>query len=269
MNKFQLEPSHEFEKESGPGQKSNALKQKSNRRIVSKVTKLTLKPKPKIITTKNPSKTSQITTKKYAGIKPVTIKSRSTLISHESTYCIKNIPRKTPTKKQRQNAENASHQQSYNSFAKQSSDQPTKSNPKPQHREMKIDSIWNAPKQTQILQEITSAVVNQSISSVKDPTVQNRSNSVDASVLNGHRNSNENSTKCKLKETIASAKTKEEKGPVSREEIKRRLSDLRKNSLKIIENNVQKAKRCSSIVTTNKVQGIRKTAKPGKKINFG
>lgn len=271
MNAFQLEPSHEFEKESGPGRKqSNAIKQKSNRRIVSKVTKLTLKPKPKLITSKNPSKTSQITTKKYAGIKPVTIKSRSTLISHESTYCIKNIPRKTPTTKQRQNAENASHQQRNNSFAKHTSDQPTNSNPKPQNKVMKIDSIWNSPKQTQILQEITSAVVNQSsVSSVKDPIVPNRSDSVDESVLNGHRNSNENSTRCKLKETIASAKAKEEKGPVSREEIKRRLSVLRKNSLKIVENNVRKAKRCSSIVTTNKEQVIRKTAEPGKEINFG
>lgn len=263
MNKFQLEPSIGMEKE------SNAVKQKSNRRIASKVTKLTLKPKPKLITMKNPTKTTQITAKKYAGNKPITIKSRSTLISHESTYSIKNIPRKTPTKTQRQNAENASQKPRNNSIPKQSVDESTKSNlKKQQHSEIKSDSdIWNTPMKTQILQEITSAIVNKSMSSVKDPIAQNRSTLVDASISNGHRKSNENSTKCKLKETIALAKTKEVKGPVSREEIKRRLSALQKNSLKIVGNNVQKAKRCS-IVTTSKLEVIRKTAQPGKKNQF-
>lgn len=267
MNKFLLEPSIGMEKESGFVQKSNPGKQKPNRRIVSKVTKLTLKPKSKLINTKNPSKTTQITTKKYACIKPVTIKSRSTLISHESTYCIKNIPRKTSTKNHRQNAENASQQQRSHSIVKQS----TKSNPKQQqqqpHSDIKSDCIWNMPIKTQILQEITSAVVNQSLTTVKDPIIQDMSDSADARVSNGHRNSKENSTKFKLKETIALPMAKGEKGPVSREEINRRLSALQKNSLKIVENNVQKAKRFC-IVTTSKMEVKPKTEKPGKECNF-
>lgn len=270
MNKIQLEPTIQMGKEFGLGQKPNAVQQKSNRGVVSKVTKLTLKPKSKLIATKNPSKTTQITTKKCAVIKPVTINSMSTLVSHESTYCIRNIPRRTQTKNQRQNAENASQPHQNNFIAKQPSDQSTKSNSKQQqqHSKVKSNRIWNTPMNTQILQEITSAVVNQSMSTVKDLIVQNSGDLVDASVSNGHPKSKESSTKCKIKETIAFPKTKSGKGPVSREEIKRRLSALQKNSLKIVENNVQKAKRCS-IVTTSKVEVKRKTEEPGKEMNFG
>lgn len=271
MNRIQLEPSIRMEKEFGLGQKPNAVKQKSNRNIVSKVTKLTLKPKSKLITTKNPSKTPQITTKKYSGIKPVTINSKSTLLSHESTYCIRNIPRKTQTKNQRQNAENASQPHQNNSIAKQPLDQSTKSNAKQQqqqHSNVKSKRNWNVPMNTQILQEITSAVVNQSMSTVKDLIEQNSGDLNDASVSNGHPKSKESLTKCKIIETIVFPKTKSGKGPVSREEIKRRLSALQENSLKIVGNNVQKAKRCS-IVTTSRVEVKRKTKEPGKEMNFG
>lgn len=217
--------------------------------IVSKVSKLTMKPKPI-------AKSPRVMTKKYSG-KPVAIKSRSTVISHESTFCIKNI-RKSPIRN-RQNAENAS-QTNLNGLQ---SDQ-FKQMPSKQSTAM----AWNTTTNSQILQEITSSVVNHSYT-MKDLVQQQNSCKGDIeTAVSGQKTmkSNENSPKCKSKPNESpGGRQCKEKAPVSREEIKRRLSALQRNSLKIVENNVQKARKCS-IVTTSKVEVIQKQFSSGKPI---
>lgn len=189
-----------------------------------------MKPKPMTKTSNYPTR---LTTKKYNTGKPVTIKSRSTVISHESTFCIKNI-RKSP---KRQNVENASQSNHIQSTT----------------------NTWNGPQKNQILQEITSAVVNHSYTSINNPLHKRNSCKfeIDAPVRKPIKLNGEHSPKCKANESPGRCKV-----PASKEEIKRRLSALQRNSLKILENNVQKARKCS-IVTTSKVEVIQKQVNSG------
>lgn len=219
---------------------------KSDRRTVtvSKVGKLVIKPKP---ISKSPRKSSSLTTKKYGG-KPslssstVTIKSKSTTISHESTFHIRNIQKKT--KQNGQNVENAME------INQNPDDEPN----------LHFDQ---RQKTNQILQEITSNIVNSS-DMMKDPFVKRNASEFDIDVTMDQtptkRKSIENLSKGKLKVTAngdGNERDLKEKMPVSKEEIKRRLSALQRNSLKILENNVQRARKCS-IVTTSKFDVIRK-----------
>ncbi|XP_031623928.1 centrosome-associated protein 350-like [Contarinia nasturtii] len=228
---------------------------KSTTATATKITKLVLKPKP---TAPKSSLTSKVTTKKYIT-KPVSIKSRSTMISHESTFRIQSIKKTLPSKKQSdQNElilmknEQISQQLIVNANSSKINETLTLNKPyetvhcEQNSNEMSVNvtKIMDSP----ILQEITQAVVNGS-NLVKSP-----------------KKHCENNAKCKSKfydpikarqfiqmqkEQRKQADKEKSNAPASKEEIKQRLSALRKNTLEILEKNVQKAKK--SNVQTRKL----------------
>lgn len=251
---------------------TTAIKTKSTRTAtVSKITKLVLKPKPTI---SKSSLAPKVTTKQYIT-KPVTIKSRSTMISHQSTYRVRNI-QKSPLKN-RQSQENAvisvknehiSRQFIINRSdidANQTYDKPFEMVHSEHSANITSLKVINSP----ILQEITSAVVNGS------NLVKNSVNDIDAKISQNIKENNtkktethcENVIDCKprsydpikARQFIRMQKEKqkeidmnETKAPATKEEIKERLNALRKNTLKIVEKNVRKARNCNVKSTNSK-----------------
>lgn len=254
---------------------NTTIKTKSTKATVSKITKLVLKPKPL------PPKSllaSKVTTKKYIA-KPVTIKSRSTVISHESTFRIKTINKTPQNKKQSQplavfsvKNEQFSRQLIVNRNSPESNQ--TASLNKPFEMEhsanitsMNVTRIVDGP----ILQEITSAVVNGSklVKNSVNEFDRKISDNVKENVANTNKIGThcENDIECKprsydpikarqlvrqQKEKRKEAEKKESKIPANKDEIKQRLNALRKNTLKIVEKNVQNARKSNIKPATTK-----------------
>lgn len=252
--------------------KSNsAIKTKSSTASVSKITKLVLKPR---AISKN-LLTTKMASKKYLT-KPVSIKSRSTVISHEATFRVENIS-KSPSNKRR-NAENALiEQKSVPNKKMLIADNDIHRNSKNNIDETQLPldmvqssniTFLNMTKtvESPILQEITSTVVNCTTSEVSSIKIDCASKS---KISPGKTiKIDENSQKFKLKsydpikarQFIRSQREKRKetekeksKAPSSKEEIKRRLSVLQKNSLKIVGKNVQKARQSTSFHGKTKI----------------
>lgn len=267
----------------------NAIKAKakSTTATVSKITKLVLKPKP--IPPKS-SLASTVTTKKYIT-KPVTIKSRSTMISHESTFRIKSINKTPPNKKQ--NEENALISVKNKQYSRQlivnrcdsDSHQVAGQNKsfEMEHSanitSLNVTHIVDGP----ILQEITSTVVNgtncvkNSVNDFDKKSTKNAKENVNSPKKYGTHCDNDIECKprsydpIKAKQLIRMQKEKrketeqkESKAPATKEEIKQRLNALRKNTLKIVEKNLQKARK-SNIKPASTKTFTSTTMKFGKK----
>lgn len=253
---------------------SSAIKTKSSTASVSKITKLVLKPR---AISKN-LLTTKMASKKYLT-KPVSIKSRSTVISHEATFRVENHQTngsKSPSNKRR-NAENALiEHKSVPNKKMLIADNDIHRNSKDNTDEMQqpLDMVQSSnitflnmtkTVENPILQEITSTVVNctSEVSSIKIDCASK------IKISPGKTNKlDENSQKCKLKsydpikarQFIRSQREKRKETEkersnelTSKEEIKRRLSALQRNSLKIVGKNVQKARQSTSFHGKTKI----------------
>lgn len=254
-----------------------AIKAKSTTATVSKITKLVLKPR-------STTPKSSLITKKYTT-KPVTIKSRSTMISHESTFRIRNIKKSPPNKRHatkntteisvqseqisRQLVVNAENFHVNQVIEPNETFQMEKS-----EQNSNITSLnGTKPVHNSILQEITSAVINTS-NVVKSPLNDVQSKFVKKNVKENQKSPGKSETHCendidckrksydpiKARQFIQKQREKwkeaekmdkpNAKAPANKEEIKQRLSALRKSTLKIVEKNVQKARK-SGVKSTN------------------
>lgn len=287
-----LPPAHivdAVQKEPKPTKSTNSLanKQKSTVKsvikakpaIATKITKLVLKPKP----TPKIAPAAKMTTKKYST-KPVTIKSRSTLstvISHESTFRVRNIKKSsTNTKfgiKESEisvKSEQISHQLTMNTNiigANQTIATKRSFDMVHNERNANITSVnVNSP----ILQEITSSVVNGSnlmdkIANDLDADsfvkVKEHENRPPKSILSGENDVNGEKKKIDVNKARKFIRTQKEKWksaenlekvkskpPPTRNEIKERLNALRKSTLNIVAKNVQKARNNSLQHTPSK-----------------
>lgn len=256
------------------------VRAKSTTATVSKITKLVLKPKP---TTPKKSLTSKITTKKYTTKPVTTIKSRSTVISHESTFRVRNIKKSPPNKRQitehaeiSVKSEQISHQISVNTKGFNAKKVVQSNKPlEMEHSEQSANlTSFNVTKtvNSPVLKEITSAVVNGS--NVMKSATNNFNFNVSENVKENEKSPqkivkhSENDVKCKQKsydpikarqfirtqreKWKEAEKTEKTKSPATKEDIKQRLSALRKNSLKIVEKNVQKARTSIKPTSTKK-----------------
>lgn len=253
-------------------------KKKLAKATVTKITKLVLKPKP---AAPKSSLTSKVTTKKYT-VKPVTIESRSTKISHESTFRIQSI-QKTPPKQQRQSAENVlisiENKEISGTFIVNrtlsdvnSARAPNKTFEQIEANEqqtnitsLNVTQIMDGP----ILKEITSAVDNSSnvMNNSENPFDRNALKNVKGNLQSPKKHC-ENDTECKSKSydpikarqfiRMQKEKRKQDeeakaKLPVTKDEIKQRLSALRQNTMKIMEKNVQKARKTDIKSTKSRI----------------
>lgn len=247
----------------------------------TKITKLVLKPK----TTPKNAPVTKLTTKKYST-KPVTIKSRSTLstmVSHESTFRVRNIKKSSANAKYGINesaisvkSEQISHQLTMNTnyfdtnqmINTNNSFDIVHSEQNANITSLNITKNMSSP----ILQEITSAVVNGSnivnkiandfdvgsFEKVKEPenqppkTIVHGENDVNCQnkkydVNKARKLIQMQKEKWKEAERLENAKSKP---PATKDEIKERLNALRKSTLNIVAKNVRKA-RNSSVQRTN------------------
>lgn len=224
---------------------NSAIKTHSTTATATKITKLVLKPKP---TAPKSSLTSKVTTKKYTT-KPVTIKSRSTMISHESTFRIQSIKKTSPIKRQSdQNEvimvknEQISQQLVVNGNNSKINETLTLNQPfetvdsEKNITPVNANNITNNP----ILQEITQAVVN-GTHLVKSPKKHCKNDAECKSKFYDPIKARQFINK--QKEQRKQAEKEKANAPVSKEEIKQRLSALRKNTLAIVGKNVQKARK--------------------------
>ena len=244
------------------------IKTKSTTATATKITKLVLKPK--AVASKS-SLTSKVTSQKYIT-KPVAIKSRSTIISHESTFRIRNIKKPaSPSERQKGQSEvillnNSKVSQQLTVSGNNSRVNDTVVvNQQPfemvhSEHSANITSL-NATKivTSPILQEITSSVVN-GLNLTKTSVHEFETN--DSKIVKSPKkitaNHCENDEKCKSKsydpikarqfirmqkEKRKEIEAEKAKTPATKEEIKKRLSALRSDTLKIVEKNVQKARK--------------------------
>lgn len=266
------------------GATNDTIKTRSTTATATKITKLVLKPKP--VAAKS-SLTSKVTNKKYIT-KPVTIKSRSTMISHESTFRIRDIKKSAPSERANEKndmilVKNAAAQISQqfivngNDMKKMDQSQPFEmvhSEHSANITSLNVTKIVSNP----ILQEITSTVVNGSTlmkSSVNefDANIsKNVKNSPKKVAKHSENDAGKNKSKSydpiKARQFIRMQKEKrreseieKSKTPATREEIKQRLSALRSNTLKIVEKNVQKARKNVDPNTKNSKSFTSKTIK--------
>lgn len=242
---------------------------------VSKMTKLILKPSPP---PKNPT-ASKVTIKKYIT-KPVTATtSRSSFVSRETTFRVRNIL-KTSTKQHTAQASNAIDaidsdtdnviQIKSTENERKQSQQPLVVEPNESGQKLFNSNTFEFP----ILQEITSTINNCS-------AVTNRGESdleKNKSPRKVSKEPNENIQKCqsksydpiKARQFIRTQKEKRKEAaqdksnaPIDKEEIKRRLSALHKNSLQIVGKNVKRVRENSADRgTTTKTTHIEKKIKP-------
>lgn len=271
-----------------------SARKKSTTATVTKITELVLKPKP---AAPKSSLTSKVTTKKYTT-KPVAIESRSTKISHESTFRIQSI-QKTSPKLRKQSVENISISVENEQITNRTSVNKTDCNVNSTRVLNKSFDIIDGERHAnitssnvtqvmegQILQEITSAIVNNTnvmnnsgnLCGKKSAELAKENKSIKLQSPKKHR---ENDIECKSKsydpikarQFIQKQKNKrieDEKAkaklPTSEEEIKQRLSALRKNTLKIVEKNVQKARKSDVKPTKSKTFTPRTSNVPVKKV---
>lgn len=243
-------------------------------KTATKITQLVLKPK----TTLKNAPVIKMTTKKYST-KPVTFKSRSTLstmISHESTFHVRNIKKSTPNSKHdiKESAisvksERISRQLTMNTNyfdTKQALDVNKSFDMEQNEQNTNITSsnrtkTINAP----ILQEITSTVVNGSniMNNITNDFVKHKEHDTDKA--NKHC---KNDMKCQKKTyDVTKARkfiqlqrekwnesnrldTIKSRSVATKDEIKERLNALRKSTLNIVAKNVQKA-RTNSVQRSN------------------
>lgn len=216
----------------------------------TKITKLVLKPKP---TTRKSSLMSKVTKKNY-NIKPVTIKSRSTMISHESTFCIRNIKKPSNANDKRPNVEDAKILVKNEQYSRQLivngniatvnekfAPNHTFEMVNNEHSSANLTSqntinIVNSP----ILQEITHTVVNGMNVLLKSPK-KNCENNVESSQKSYGPIKVRQFIRMQKKQRIEND-TEKPKPPATKEEIQQRLLALRENSLNILKKNVQKAR---------------------------
>lgn len=245
---------------------------KTKTATVSKITKLVLKPKPST----NASLTPKIKTKKYTT-KPVTITSRSTTISHESTFHIRSV-QKSPSKSQTVKNVNLNTIMSTKRCTALKENEPTIAK---SEECAKSDSVADAQQPVQnlengniaplhqlnmidnpILQEITSNIINESnVRSLPEITLDSsnsgtifakdkqRFTSINVKEnIATHKKTSADSIRARQFIRLQKEKRKEmekekEKMVPSKEEIKRRLTALQKNSLKIVGKNLQKIRK--------------------------
>lgn len=229
-----------------------------------------------------------MTTKKYST-KPVTIKSRSTLatvISHESTFRVRNIKKSSANTKFgikeseiSVKSEQISHQLTLNTniigtnqtIATKRSFDMVHSERNANITSVNVTKNMNNP----ILQEITSAVVNGSnlvnkIASDLDADhfvkVKEHENQPPKPISHSGNGVSDEKKKYdannarkylqmqreKVKSTEKSSDEVKSKPPATRNEIKERLDALRKSTLNIVAKNVQKARNNSVHQTTPK-----------------
>lgn len=251
-------------------------KTKSTTATATKITRLILKPKPKPVTSKS-SLTSKVTSTKYIT-KPVTIKSRSTMISHASTFRIQNIKKTSPSERQHVKNEfngqisqqqlilNGNNSKLNQSFEMVHSERNTNIT------SLNVTQIVNSP----ILQEITSNIVNES--NLLKSSVNELEPNVSENVKNSKKitKHSENDTKIKpksydpikarqfirmQKEKRKEIEMEKSKIPATKEEIKQRLNALRTNTLKIVEKNVEKVRKNVKISSKNSKSFTSKTIK--------
>lgn len=240
---------------------------------VSKMTKLILKPSP---LPKNPS-AGKVTIKKYIT-KPVTAnKSRSTLVSHQTTFRVQNILKTATNQQHTAQASNVDAIDSDNVIQIESTENERQPSQQPlavEHNESGKNLLNSNTFEIPILQEITSTINN-------CLAVTNRSESDLGNSKSPRKSSkepNENIQKCQLKsydpiEARQFIRTQKEKrkeaaqdksnAPLSKEEIKRRLSALHKNTLQIVSKNVKRARENSTDRgSTTKTAHVEKKIRP-------
>lgn len=273
--------------ESTAGKNATTIKTKSTAAsaTATKITKLVLKPKS--VVSKSSLTSSKVTSKKYIT-KPVAIKSRSTMISHESTFRIQNIKKTLPSERQNEKNEvilmrNAKISQHFivngnNSKVKQSVDvnQPFEMVHSEQTANITSLNVTKVLEKSPILQEITSTIVNGSNfmkTSVNEFETNISENGKNPLKIEKH---DENNAKTKPRsydpikarqliriqqEKRKKTEIEQSKTPSTKEEIKQRLSKLRANTLKMVEKNVQKARKNSNINPRNSKSFTPKTIK--------
>lgn len=270
--------------ESTGGKNATTIKTKSTAATTTKITKLVLKPKSVV---SKSSLTSKLTSKKYTT-KPVAIKSRSTMISHESTFRIQNIKKTLPSERKNEknelilvrNAKNSQHLilNGNNSKINQSvgMEQPFEMVHSEHNANITSLNVTKVLEKSPILQEITSTIVNGSNfikSSVNEFKTNISKNEKNPLKIEKHCENNTNIKArsydpIKARQLIRMQQDKRKKieiekskTPSTKEEIKQRLSTLRANTLKIVEKNVQKARKTSNINPRNSKSLTPKTIK--------